>query len=110
SSKLPRLPERVGQKPSPEGVRIRVSTTGFDRSHEHARIGKSIQAIGKTFTEILNARYWHKDEHDSFHSLDKMQYDQHEVDQFDADDRRNQPADTVDQKIADQNLGRANRA
>jgi len=104
------LPERVGQKPSPKSVRARVLTPGLDRFHKRGRIGKSIQAIGKAFTEILNARDWHKDEYDGFHSLDQMQCDQHEVDQFDANERRDQPTDAVDQKIANQNLGRTNRA
>jgi hypothetical protein len=89
------LPKWVGQKPSPESVRIRLSTPGLDRIRQRSQIGKSIQAIGKAFTEILNAHDWHKDEHDCFHSLDQMQCDQNEVDQLDADERRDQSADAV---------------
>src|ERR1700693_666861 len=104
-------PPLIWQKPCPKGIRvflfIFVLLGGLDGT---GRIWKTGETIGQASPKIFDAPDRNKDEHDCFHSLGQMQRNQREVDDFDADKRRNESANSVDEEIANQNLRCANGA
>src|SRR6202022_3492263 len=86
---------------------IFVLLGGFDGS---GRIGKTGKAVRQAFPEIFDTPNWNKNEHNCFHSLGQGRRTQRRVDELYANERRDESTEAVNEKIANQNLGRANGA